>query len=91
MASIHIERNHTLGLEGARRAVEEIATQMRSQLSLDYEWHGNVLQFHRPGANGRINVGETRVTVDVELGMMLGAFRHSVEGRIRHFLDQRFG
>lgn len=89
MGSIHIERKHNLGREEARRAVEDVAVQMRDKLDLTYNWNGDVLQFKRSGANGRIDVAENSVTVDVDLGFGLSMFKGPIEEQITSFLDER--
>ncbi len=91
MAAIHIEREHTLGKNGAREAVEDVASQMKQRLDVSYNWNGDTLQFQRSGANGTIAVGDTSVTVDVDLGLTLSAFKRPIEQQIREYLDQRLG
>ena len=89
MSAIHIERDHTLGKEGARQAVEDVASQMKRQLDVSYNWNGDTLQFQRSGANGTIDVRDSSVTVDVELGMMFKPFKGAIEQQIKSFLDQK--
>jgi len=91
MSAIHIQRNHTLGKAEARSVVEDIARQMKSKLEIEYRWNGDRLQFDRPGAHGRIDVTDTTVTVDIELGLMLTAFKGMVQDQINGYLDQRIG
>lgn len=89
MASIHIQRNHTLGRDGARRAVEDVAAQMRQKLDLTYNWSGDVLYFRRSGAEGQIEVDDRSVTVKVELSGIASMLKGSIEQQIKGFLDQR--
>ncbi len=89
MAGIHIERNHALGRDGARKAVEDVAMQMSDKLDVRYRWNGDVLEFERSGANGTINVDDATVTVDIRLGMALSPFRGPIEQQIKGYLDQR--
>lgn len=89
MANIHIHRDHTMGKAAARTEVEGIAKQLRSKLDIVYRWDGDELLFERPGANGRISVEDSSVTVDIDLGAGLSFFKGMVEGQINTYLDQR--
>lgn len=89
MAAIHIKRDHTLGKDGARQAVEDVAAQMKQRLDVSYSWNGDTLQFERSGAKGTIDVADAAVTVDVELGLTLSAFKRPIEQQITEYLDQR--
>lgn len=88
MASIHISREHTLGLERARNAVERLASSLDGNLGISYRWEGDTLDFEHPDARGSIVVDEAVVTVDVKLGMMLGVFKGAVEKQITGYLDE---
>ncbi|MDB5035865.1 MAG: polyhydroxyalkanoic acid synthase [Chlorobi bacterium] len=91
MGSIHIRRNHTLGKAEARKAVEDIGRQLKQRLQVDYHWNGDRLQFSRPGAEGTIDVEDTLVAIDIELGLVLSAFKGPVESQIHAYLDQSLG
>jgi len=91
MASIHIRRNHAIGKAEARKAVEDIGRQLKQRLQVEYQWNGDQLRFSRPGADGTIDVDDTAVTIDIELGLMLSAFKGAVESQIHSYLDQRLG
>lgn len=88
MASIHIEKKHSLGKESARKAVEEVAQQIKNNLQITYGWEGDTLKFERPGASGAIVVSDTAAVVDIELGMMLGAFSGMVEQQVESYLNK---
>lgn len=91
MASIHLRKEHTLGIAGARKAVSDLAVQLAASLEVQYAWHGDVLTFERSDVHGSICVAETEVTVDAELGGMLGLFKGPVEKQVTTYLDQHLG
>lgn len=91
MASIDIERRHTLGLAQARAAVEDVARRIAERFGIDYAWRGDALGFSRPGVDGAITVSEDRVHVGAKLGMMMGMLKTPIEQEIRRVLDERFG
>jgi putative polyhydroxyalkanoate system protein len=87
MANIRIKRNHDLGIEDARAAVEELAQTLRSELRVDYTWSGNKLAFNRLGASGTIDVGANYIDLDIQLGMPLSLMKNMIEDSINDRLD----
>jgi len=86
MSSIHIQYPHTLGKAAARNRIEGVAQQIKNRLGADYQWQGDSLRFDRSGVKGRIDVEEKDVVVDVDLGLMLGAFKGQIENQIKGYL-----
>ena len=91
MASIHVERNHTLGIDGARERVETIARHLEQKLSIDHRWNGDTLHVSRAGASGTIGVGADRIVLDVKLGLALALMRGTIEETIHQELDHALG
>jgi putative polyhydroxyalkanoate system protein len=90
MATIDIVRSHGLGRDKARAAVERIAHEISSKLQADTQWEGDSLAFSRSGANGRIDVEDHKVRVNVDLGLMLSPMRGMIEQQINSYLDEYF-
>src|SRR5437762_3545419 len=88
MATINIHRQHTLGKEGARHAVERVAQQLRNRLQTAYHWDGDSLIFSRSGADGRIEVDDREIAINIKLGLMLSPMKGIVEDQIERYLDQ---
>jgi putative polyhydroxyalkanoate system protein len=88
MPNIHIERGHSLNLQEAKAQVETIARDLKQKLQADYEWKGDTLEFKRSGASGSIDVTESSVVVDVQLGMALGLMKGKIEEAINNNLDK---
>ena len=88
MANIHIERQHTLGLEAAKHQVETIAQNLQREMQADYQWEGNRLVFKRSGASGVIDVGEASIVVDIKLNVALGLMKGKIEDGINRNLDR---
>ena len=88
MARINIVRSHTLGRAGARKAIDRLASDLSSKLQAETRWTGDTLAFNRSGAKGRIDVDDTKVHVDVDLGLMLTPMRGMIEQQINSYLDE---
>lgn len=91
MPNIDIQHPHRLSLSEARAAVEQVAGRLREKFGLDNHWHGDTLQFSRPGVKGLIAVGADRIRVQAELGLLLTPLKATVEQEIRRKLDEQFG
>lgn len=87
MADILIEREHSLGLERALSRIEAIAELLRGELDAQCAWNGNRLDFKRAGASGSVEVTETALTLEVNLGFLLKPFKGAIEQAIAERID----
>ena len=88
MASIHVERKHGLTHAKARSAAEGLAGDLHKRFGLEYTWHGDDVDFQRPGVKGRMHVGEDTLSLDVSLGFLLTPLKASIEHQIHSKLDE---
>ena len=92
MADIHIIREHSLGLEQARKLAFRWAEVAEKKLEMDCTYEEgkthDVVSFKRPGASGELKVSKDRFVLDARLGMLLGVFKGKIEGAIVENLDQ---
>ena len=92
MASIHIVREHALGLERARKLAFRWAEVAENKLQMQCTYAEgqahDVLTFQRPGASGHLKVAKDRFQLDARLGLLLGVFRQRIETEIVKNLDE---
>jgi putative polyhydroxyalkanoate system protein len=91
MADIEVSRSHSLGADAGRAAVENVAQDLQSDLSLDYEWRGDTLHFEGSGAEGRIVVTETEVHARIDLSFFLRPMRSRIRSEATRYLDDHLG
>jgi putative polyhydroxyalkanoate system protein len=91
MADIHIERDHTLGMAGARKLAWRWAEQAENEFDMSCTYEegdgGDEVQFTRSGVNGTLKVWADRFELDARLGFLLGAFKERIESEIVKNLD----
>lgn len=91
MSRIHITREHTLGLAGARKLAFRWAEVARQHLAMKCLYEegedADLLHFDRPGAHGKLQVTASEFVLDAKLGLLLGAFRHRIQAEIVDNLD----
>ena len=85
-----IKRKHTLGVEQARRRVDQVAEELGGKLRLTTEWEGDHMLVHGKGVSGRILVSDDSVEVHVHVGLAMMMFREpirqAIEGSIDHYI-----
>jgi putative polyhydroxyalkanoate system protein len=90
--SIRIHRDHALGLERAR----EIALHWTRQAEVKFDMSCKLLKgetsdtwdFTRSGCQGTLLVAPDHFALDVQLGLLLGAFAQRIESQIAGNLDR---
>ena len=92
MPDIHIERDHTLGLEQARKLALRWAelAQEKFDMACSYEEGktSDLVSFNRSGVNGELKVTPDRFELDARLGFLLGVFKERIESEIGKNLDE---
>lgn len=91
MADIRIHRDHELGLKKAR----EIAWAWAEQVEAKFDMECAVLEgktsdtvtFTRSGVKGELIVAADHFDLHAKLGLLLGAFKSTIEGEIQKELD----
>lgn len=90
MPRIDIEREHHLGIEAARSAVDKVAASMQEKFGVSHQWQGDVLHFSGTGVSGSIAVSAQAVRVAAQLGLLLSPLKGRIEQDIRQRLDRDF-
>lgn len=88
MSKIRICREHSCGLESARKAAADIAGEMGQRFGVDSQWEGDQLTFSHSAVKGAIRVSEDTIEVDARLGLLALPLKSMMESRIHDFIDQ---
>ena len=88
MASISIVKPHTLGRQAARDLADRLAKNLQKRFDLAYGWEGDAVMFSRPGVSGRMQVDESRITLDVKLGLLLAPLKPMIEREINAYFER---
>jgi putative polyhydroxyalkanoate system protein len=91
MANVHIEREHGLGLDAARKIAMTWAEHVEQEFSMECTYEegdaADEVTFTRSGVNGSLHVGPSQFVLDAKLGFLLGAFKDRIEAEIVKNLD----
>ena len=92
MPELKIEREHALGLAGAREVAERWREQAEQEWGMACESEPgetqDLLRFARSGVSGELAVSATRFDLQLKLGFLLGAFKDKIEAGIVKNLDK---
>lgn len=92
MSEIHITREHSLGLAGARKLAFRWAEEAEQQLGMECVYEegttSDVVTFTRQGVNGELKVTKNHFALDAKLGLLLRAFRERIETEVIRNLDE---
>ena len=88
MSDIVFIRNHALPAAKAKDCVQKAADALAGEYQLKSEWHGNTLRFQRTGVNGQIHVTDSKIHLDLSLGLLLKPFKAKFVGEIERNLDK---
>ena len=85
---LKIKRQHSLGVEEARRRVDQVADELGGKLGLTAEWEGDHMRVHGKGVSGRILVSDDSVEVHVHVGLAMMMFREPIRSAIEGSIDE---
>jgi putative polyhydroxyalkanoate system protein len=92
MATIDIQRAHTLPKDEARKRAEELAGSMQTKFGIQWHWDGDAIHFDASsgaakGIKGEVAVSEKSVRVQIDLPFLLRMLKGTVETKVNEKLD----
>ena len=91
MSTIDIHAHHTLSHEDALQAADELSCDLSEKFGIDYGWDDEVSHFERPGVSGQIQVQDSELRIQADLGLMLMMLKVPIEQEIVRYLETHFG
>jgi len=91
MSHIDMRARHTMSVEDAQQAADELAGDLAEKFEINYGWDGDHIHFERPGVHGKITVRENEIRIKAVLGLMLIFLKPVIEDEITQYLESHFG
>ena len=91
MSTIDIHAFHKLSHEEALNAADELSVDLAEKFGIDYGWEEEVIHFERPGVTGQIEVKDSELRIQANLGFMLMMLKGPIEQEIVSYLEKHFG
>lgn len=79
MATITMEQNHQLGLDGARERVRGLIPTLVNKYGVKVDWRGDDAHFSGKGFSGVLRVKADRVAIDLKLGLLARPFAGKIK------------
>ena len=89
MASIRISHSFTMPAAALKAQLDRLVLDMASKYRLDCRWTADhCLTFKRSGASGEIVISDNQLVLTMTLGLVLSAFKATIEQDIRKFMNE---
>lgn len=87
---ISVTRKHTLGADVAVQKLNALAGQFAEKYGVKADIRGPRATFSGRGVEGDVNVTGESVTINLELGFLLGALAGKIEEGVHRQLEKHF-
>jgi putative polyhydroxyalkanoate system protein len=91
MSHIDMRARHSMSVEDAQMAADELASDLANKFNIDYGWEDDQIHFERTGVHGVITVRENEIRIKASLGLMLIFLKPRIEAEITEVLETHFG
>jgi putative polyhydroxyalkanoate system protein len=91
MATLSITKKHHLSHKKAKEAAQKVAEDLQDRFDLEYTWHGDRVDFARPGLSGELHIDKESVRLDCKFGFLLAMLKPAIEKEVHKEFDKRFG
>lgn len=89
MAGIQIKREFTMPRKKLRKQLDNLAAALEEKWQLHCEWQSkNCLNFSHSSVQGQIEIGKNEFELTAELGLLMSAFKSTIEEEIAKFVDE---
>jgi putative polyhydroxyalkanoate system protein len=87
---ISVTRKHSLGVDVASQKLNELAGQFAEKYGVKATIRGPRAEFSGRGVEGNLQITADSVTVNLELGLLLGALSGKIEDGVQRQLEKHF-
>lgn len=89
MAKITMTHPHTLPKETAKEKVNELFLKFKDRFGINLKWDGDTVKLSGSGFDGVAKVFDDKVDINVNLGLMVSAFKGQIESGLQEQLNKR--
>lgn len=90
MPNISLRQRHNKSPDELRELIKQMAATLEERYQLSSRWLNNdEVEVTRSGIKGRITLGAAEVKVDIKLGLMMAAFKSTIESEISRSMAKK--
>lgn len=91
MSTIAIEKQHTLGLAGARERVKKIEAKLKERHGIAMTWQSDTrADIKATGVSGQVELSATSIAIHIKLGLLLRPLAGKIREGLQHSVDRVF-
>jgi putative polyhydroxyalkanoate system protein len=88
--NISLRQRHNKNPDELRELIKQMAATLEERYQLSSRWLNNdEVEVTRSGIKGRITLGAAEVKVDIKLGLMMAAFKSTIESEISRSMAKK--
>lgn len=89
MAKISMTHTHSLPKDVAKEKVNELFLKFKDRFGINLKWDGDTVILSGSGFDGAAKVFDDKVDINVNLGLMVSAFKGQIESGLVDQLNKR--
>jgi putative polyhydroxyalkanoate system protein len=88
--NISLRQRHNKSPDELRELIKQMAATLEERYQLSSRWlNDDEVEVTRSGIKGRITLGAAEVKVDIKLGLMMAAFKSTIESEISRSMAKK--
>lgn len=92
MSTISLRQDHSKTSEELRDLIRQLAIKLEDKYQLKSSWvNDDELVVQRTGIKGRISLAPKEVRVEIKLGLMMSAFKATIQTEIARSMAEKLG
>jgi putative polyhydroxyalkanoate system protein len=88
MSIIRIETAYRQSQEDLRQGLETLSRRFSEKFDARYQWQDQRVEFRRSGVSGFIEYDETKIRLELKLGLMFAPFAGKVRSYLEEYVDK---
>lgn len=88
MGTFNISKPYTMPRDDVRGAAELLAQELERRYGLRYRFQGDSATFSRTGLDGKLNIDDETIDLNIKMGLLASAFEKPLKEAITRYLDE---
>jgi putative polyhydroxyalkanoate system protein len=92
MARVNVSQDHNKTEDEVREIVNRMTDDLKNRYGINPNWQGdNLVKFKRSGVSGQLQISESKVTIDLDIGFLLSAYAGKIKSELTTMMAKKLG
>ncbi|MEX1667704.1 polyhydroxyalkanoic acid system family protein [Zhongshania guokunii] len=92
MSTISLRQSHNKDPEELRNLIKQLTVKLEEKYQLSSRWlNSDEVEVQRSGVKGLISLAPAEVRVEIKLGLMMTAFKSTIQSEISRSMAEKLG